>query len=65
VLAELIDILAIIFGTLLGVLALYMCVRVMGKAWYRSKREEEGVGVRRIDNNHLRSDRGGINHGKE
>jgi hypothetical protein len=54
---------AIVLGSVLAVLALYLCMRVMGKAWYRSKREEEGAERRRTNNN-LKNNRGGNSYGK-
>jgi len=54
---------AIVLGSVLAVLALYLCMRVMGKAWYRSKREEEGAERRRTNDN-LKNDRGGNSYGK-
>lgn len=47
---ELADAILIILGTLLAVLVLYLCSRLISKAWYKSKREEENAAVKRMRN---------------
>jgi uncharacterized membrane protein YdjX (TVP38/TMEM64 family) len=64
-LAEFIDGLLVVLGTLLGVLVLYLCARVASKAWYRSKREEEESAAARRINDNIKDERGGINHGNK
>lgn len=47
---ELADAILIIISTLLAVLFLYLCARIVSKAWYKSKKEEELSAVKRIKN---------------
>lgn len=56
---ELVDAVAIVIGVLLAIVVLYTLVRVAGKAWYRSKREEESATVRRIKDHFNKREGGG------
>ena len=65
VLTGITDAALVVIAALLGVLALYLCARIMSKGWYRSKREEEESAAARRINDNFKDERGGNNYGKE
>lgn len=52
---------AVVIGTLLAIFLLYLLVRISGKAWYRSKREEDITALKM--KNHFTDKNGGNAYG--